>query len=310
MSENIVIIVLLIIAAIDTRWGFTHETMFYQTLITVVGYFLYSIEKERKENEKPKNSSIFPELKKTPPMPPVKKKIPKYEPHIERSGFDSVGFYPGTLAEKLGNNYIADTPDEKIRNKVEPIIDFSGDGFFSALEVAEYVIWRCKKNSIKINNLKLSKILYYLQGHFLGKYGTPLFRGNIEAWKTGPIVPNAYFEYSMYGANELELPRNKSYPKFSGLKAYYIDENNRVFKTEAVDSLGHPTLDGIPEEMINFANDIIDRKSNLSLGEICTGSKNEPPWIGASNDGENARVGNIISLGMIYDFFKVLYKKG
>lgn len=43
-----------------------------------------------------------------------------------------------------------------------------------------------------LTNLKMQKLLYYAQGHYLAKYGHPLFSDSIEAWQHGPVVPNIY----------------------------------------------------------------------------------------------------------------------
>lgn len=35
---------------------------------------------------------------------------------------------------------------------------------YTAKEIAQYVIWLCNKKKYSISNLKLQKILYFLQG--------------------------------------------------------------------------------------------------------------------------------------------------
>nr|DAM94001.1 MAG TPA: hypothetical protein [Caudoviricetes sp.] len=69
-----------------------------------------------------------------------------------------------------------------------------------ALEVAKYVVTKCKKDEYPISNLQLQKILYYIQHDFLKKNNKPLFDDDFEAWKFGPVVPSVYYEYSYLGA--------------------------------------------------------------------------------------------------------------
>lgn len=70
---------------------------------------------------------------------------------------------------------------------------------YDAIDVAEYVLWYCEKVLDKpITNLKLQKILYYIQGEYLAKYKEPLFDNDIEAWAYGPVVPDVYYEYKKY----------------------------------------------------------------------------------------------------------------
>ena len=74
---------------------------------------------------------------------------------------------------------------------------------YTALEIARYIIDKCYKDDFLISNLQLQKILYYLQVHFLKNEKEPLFKDDIEAWTYGPVVPNVYYHYSMYGGKEI-----------------------------------------------------------------------------------------------------------
>ena len=39
---------------------------------------------------------------------------------------------------------------------------------YSAIDIARYIIWYCKSHGYTISNLKLQKILYFVQAEFLG----------------------------------------------------------------------------------------------------------------------------------------------
>ena len=45
-------------------------------------------------------------------------------------------------------------------------------------------------NGELVSNLKLQKLLYYVQGFHLAVFGEPLFEEEIEAWMYGPVVPS------------------------------------------------------------------------------------------------------------------------
>ncbi len=66
---------------------------------------------------------------------------------------------------------------------------------YSAIDVARYIIWYCKRRRYSISNLKLQKILYFVQANFLVSIGTPCFEEEIEAWDFGPVVPEVYHEF-------------------------------------------------------------------------------------------------------------------
>ena len=61
-------------------------------------------------------------------------------------------------------------------------------------EVATFII----EKSDRISNLKLQKLLYYVQGWQLGITGNALFPERIEAWVHGPVVPEMFRAYRIY----------------------------------------------------------------------------------------------------------------
>lgn len=61
------------------------------------------------------------------------------------------------------------------------------------------------QNDASVSNLKLQKLLYYAQGHYLGRYGRPLFDDAIEAWAHGPVVPSVYHELKIFGNGAIEV---------------------------------------------------------------------------------------------------------
>ncbi|TQR33794.1 hypothetical protein DMB92_02615 [Campylobacter sp. MIT 99-7217] len=69
-----------------------------------------------------------------------------------------------------------------------------------AFDVALYFLFLAKKDNAGdiISNLKMQKLLYYAQGHFLALYDKPLFLEKIEAWKFGPVVKSIYDKFKIY----------------------------------------------------------------------------------------------------------------
>lgn len=73
---------------------------------------------------------------------------------------------------------------------------------YSALTVANCIIDYCNNKRRGISNLKLQKILYFVQAEFLiSKLDhSACFYDRIEAWDFGPVVPSVYHEYKIYGS--------------------------------------------------------------------------------------------------------------
>lgn len=81
---------------------------------------------------------------------------------------------------------------------------------YTALQIAEFVIDYSIRKNYTCSNLRLQKILYFIQAYFLKIQGTPCFADAIEAWDFGPVVPVVYRRYMYFGAADIfewEKPR-------------------------------------------------------------------------------------------------------
>ena len=70
---------------------------------------------------------------------------------------------------------------------------------YNAIDIAKKII--CKtdvEHGDTISNLKLQKMLYYMQGFHLALFDSPFFNESIEAWTYGPVVPVVFREFKRY----------------------------------------------------------------------------------------------------------------
>ena len=68
----------------------------------------------------------------------------------------------------------------------------------------------CKAGGWQLSNLQLQKILYILQVLHLGINSKPLFQAKFEAWNYGPVVPEVYHRFKLFGnkpVQEWAFPR-------------------------------------------------------------------------------------------------------
>ena len=78
----------------------------------------------------------------------------------------------------------------------------------SALDVAQYLLAQVNEEEGDLmSNLKLQKLLYYVQGYHLAIYGEPLFYEEIRAWTYGPVVPEVYHAYKHHGRSAIPAPK-------------------------------------------------------------------------------------------------------
>lgn len=76
---------------------------------------------------------------------------------------------------------------------------------YDVLEVSRHIINYSNRMRYGVSNLKLQKLLYFVQAYFLAftESGTPCFKEKIEAWQFGPVVPNVYYYFCGYGAMKI-----------------------------------------------------------------------------------------------------------
>jgi len=83
---------------------------------------------------------------------------------------------------------------------------------YSASMIAKWFLaWADFEEEGALSNLKLQKLLYYAQGHYLARNNRPLFDDDIQAWAHGPVVPSVYREYSSYGSAAIPSPGDFDY---------------------------------------------------------------------------------------------------
>jgi uncharacterized phage-associated protein len=142
---------------------------------------------------------------------------------------------------------------------------------YNALDIANKILSKASFSDERygelISNMKLQKLLYYMQGFHLAYFETPLFEEDIEAWMYGPVVPGIYNQYRGYGNSGIS-PKSKTVIQLT-------DEEEKLF---------------------NQVFDVYGEYSAIGLMNL---THNESPWtdtpIGA---------GNVISKDKMKRFFK------
>ena len=76
---------------------------------------------------------------------------------------------------------------------------------YDVLTIADYIIRRCSGEGYTVSNLKLQKLLYFVQAEFLVTIGKPCFQEKIVAWDFGPVVPKVYREFGVYGSAHIPV---------------------------------------------------------------------------------------------------------
>lgn len=116
---------------------------------------------------------------------------------------------------------------------------------YPALVVADYIIQYGSIKRIGISNLKLQKLLYFVQAEFLVERNEPCFPEEIEAWDFGPVVPKVYRKYKIYGSSNIPCIRrhNDGYiaPKDKKIISEMVEEAGKYSASQLVDITHHQT---------------------------------------------------------------------
>lgn len=120
-----------------------------------------------------------------------------------------------------------------------------------------------------ISNLKLQKLLYYMQGYFIAIFKDKLFEDEIEAWQYGPVVREIYNHFKENGASSITL------------------EDDAVIAELSRD-----------EE--HLFNEVLQEYGQYSAIKLMNMTHDESPWIKTFNDDPQG----IISADLLYEYFK------
>ena len=75
---------------------------------------------------------------------------------------------------------------------------------YTALNIAAYVIKEYRQRNKGISNLKLQKVLYYIQIKSLQDLSRAAFDDEIEAWRHGPVIRKVYYTFHRYLSDNID----------------------------------------------------------------------------------------------------------
>lgn len=75
----------------------------------------------------------------------------------------------------------------------------------NAHNIAHYVLHLFQASGESITNLKLQKLLYYIQGWNLGLHHKSIFKEDFEAWIHGPVIHQYFMSLNITNGTQLEM---------------------------------------------------------------------------------------------------------
>lgn len=170
-------------------------------------------------------------------------------------------FFAKGLYNLLGSIYAS--PKETEERKVI-VMNEENDIF----DVCDFILFYEDSKGRSVSNLRLQKLLYFIQAKFLKETNSPCFTEEMRAWKYGPVIPTIYQKYRGYGALSIEVSH---FP-------YSVEARNRLNGWE-------------------FIEEILEQMREISTGDLVDITHCQKPWNEARKmDGE-------ITIQMMRDTF-------
>lgn len=113
--------------------------------------------------------------------------------------------------------------------------------------VANFIIDMAIEKDKPVTNLKLQKIMFFLQGYCLSKYKTPLIDGRFSKWRYGPVEEEVYGDFKYYGPAPIE---NKS---------IYFNKEKIEFYSEEVN---------LPNEFKKILQEVISKMLDVETWKL------------------------------------------
>jgi len=86
----------------------------------------------------------------------------------------------------------------------------------NSLEISKYLLAKINIERFEdigdgISNLKIQKLLFYAQKTYVSVYGKGFFNDDIEAWRYGPVVPQAYHYFKKYNSYNIDIVNEREF---------------------------------------------------------------------------------------------------
>lgn len=100
--------------------------------------------------------------------------------------------------------------------------------------VANFIIKIAMEKDNPVTNLKLQKIMFFLQGYSLSKYEAPLINGNFSKWRYGPVEENVYRNFKNNGAIPITYEYKVANIKDGIIHVHTVKMDNNILNSNVV----------------------------------------------------------------------------
>jgi len=116
------------------------------------------------------------------------------------------------------------------------------------VQVARYLLILASREAEPepITQMRLHKLLYYVQGWSLAQRGEPMFSGRIEAWTHGPVVRDVYPAFADNGSEVIPPVANAASIRLDDAEKAFIESVWEGYKIHSATQLRAMTHRELP----------------------------------------------------------------
>jgi uncharacterized phage-associated protein len=130
---------------------------------------------------------------------------------------------------------------------------------YDVRDITNYTLDFADERCLKLTNLAIQKLLYFVHGWFFSMYEQPLIKNKFEAWQYGPVQRVIYDQFKPFKNTPIQ-----------GVRATYLDPHTGepVYKEPQIDP-----------EHASFIRGVLEKYGRYSAGQLVKESHVEDgPW--------------------------------
>jgi uncharacterized phage-associated protein len=159
---------------------------------------------------------------------------------------------------------------------------------YDVRDVANFTLNYADERGVKLTNLSLQKLLYFVHGWFYAIYEEPLIKNKFEAWQYGPVQRVIYDQFKSFKDDAIQ-----------GVRATYIDPQTGegIVREPEIDPEHADVIRGVLEKYAKYTAGQLVQESHVEDG----------PWEYVWQQAEESIYpGMKIPDALIFDHFKRL----
>lgn len=157
---------------------------------------------------------------------------------------------------------------------------------YKAMDIAQYIINYAIELDKPVSNLKLQKLLYYVQASLLLRSEDSCIEEEIYNWRHGPVIEEVYQEYKKYSNNTIKEKQEEYF-------TYEVDDSFSLYKVTYTFEERQQQIANDDKKLIK---DVIDSLIDYDPWTLVKETHIEDPWT-------NVKTNEIITKESIKEYF-------